>query len=171
MKKISVFDPLRRRLSLLPRTALALLAAAPVLAAILFSGLVLLILAIGGTSRWLDNDFNPAEAAVIGDVGRLYRSLEQGEPIDGKYPLRDSDPFERHMRKYGDLTPLDAAIVGDRVASLILLIERGAAGPSPDIEAIWCLARERNAHDIDRWYTRKAGGPENAPSCPFGAEK
>ncbi len=131
MRATKGLERLRRVVASWPRTTLVFLAAAPVLAAILFSAVILLVVAVGGTSRWLDNDFNLAEAALIGDVGRLYRLLEMGQPIDGTYPLRDSEPFERKVRMYKELTPLDAAILGDRAAVLALLLERGVAGTPP----------------------------------------
>lgn len=145
---------------------LAFLAAVPALAALIFSASVLLIVAVGGTARWLDNDLNLAEAALIGDVGRVYRLLEEGVPTNATYPLRASKPFEKKARIYKELTPLHAAIVGDREAVLALLLERGVAGTPPDINVVWCMAREKNARSVDEWLLEKVGGPENVPSCP-----
>jgi hypothetical protein len=142
---------------------LPILAAVPALAALLFSVSIILVVVLGGTARWLDNDFNLAEASLIGDVGRVFRLLESGEPVAAPYSLRTDGRFPKSARIYKELTSLEAAIIGDMPAVLALLIEHGAAGTPPDLNAVWCAARKRDAQRIDKWLTESRA---NAPSCP-----
>jgi hypothetical protein len=145
------------------RSILPFLAAAPSLCALLLSTLLLLVVAIGGRSRWLDNDMTMAEAAVSGDVGRVYRLLEAGQSPVATYSIRND-------YRYGPtatmLAPIEAAVIGDNLAVLIVLIEHGGADDLKDRKAIYCLARKERKGDIEAWLEDHGVATQSDLGCP-----
>lgn len=144
------------------RSWLPFLAAAPALCALLFSLGLLLIVAVGGRSRWLDNDFNLPEAALVGDVGRVFRLLEAGQSPDATYPIRADARFKTTATM---LTPTQGAVLGDNIAVLMLLFEHGAAHDPAALNAIWCLAREKNRSNVEAWLKEQRGVSPNTANC------
>jgi hypothetical protein len=143
------------------RSWLPFLAAAPALGALAFSLGLLLVVAIGGRTRWLD--FTMAEAALVGDVGRVFRLLEAGESPEATYSIRVAPAFET---KATSLTPLQAAVAGDKVAVLMLLFEHGVSHDQVALNALWCQAREKNSYNIKEWLEKQGGVVPSGVNCP-----
>jgi hypothetical protein len=147
-------------------TRRAFWAASPALLALLLSSVFLVVAAVGGTARWLDNDLNLTEAALIGDVGRVYRLLDQGQDIDATYPIRDGKPFKKKVHGHEQLAPLNAALIADTEAVVALLLKRGTAGTPPDLKSVWCMARANGATRTEKWLAERGDVPKDAWTCP-----
>lgn len=132
------------------------IAAVPSLLALMATAVVLVILAAGGRSVWLDTDMSPAEAALTGDVGRLYRLLAAGHSPLARYPIRRkyrSDPTHTMLR------PSEAAVIGGDRAVIALLLER-----IPQTDALPCSATSDNK-DVET-LLRRHGVSKNDLRCP-----
>lgn len=149
------------------RAVLPFLAAAPALAALLLSLSVLLVVAIGGRTYWLDSDLTISEAALLGDISRVERLLNSGQAIDAAYPIRSEYQNSKHRlsAKETMLTPVQAAVIGNRIIVLIRLFQRGAAQAPEELNSLWCLARERRSGDIDTWFKQRVGADASSPHC------
>lgn len=149
------------------RTIVPFLGAAPALAALLLSLAVLLVVAIGGRTYWLDSSLTMSEAALLGDISRVERLLNSGQAIDVAYPIRSEYRSGKHRlsAKETMLTPVQAAVIGNRVIVLIRLFQRSVAPAPEEVNSLWCLARERRSGDIDAWFKQRAGTDASSPHC------
>lgn len=144
------------------RSSLPLIAAAPSLCALIATASLLLIVAGGGRSLWLETDMSLAEAALTGDVGRLYRLLEAGHSPTSAYHIRSDYRIDPTATM---LTPIEAGFFGDNTAIVALLLERGVADDPGVRDALRCMARKQNKNDIEA-LLEQHGATQNDLGCP-----
>jgi hypothetical protein len=151
----------------------ARLVSAPIVALATAGALSLMLGAGGNNPVWRSEPLNLAEAAALRDIGEVARLLSQG-----------ADPrAERHVRAGflytypARLTPMDAAVRGDRPEIVQLLLDSGLALDADTWRRAWCTAstdemrRTLIAAQVPGSSRACDGGPSSAPQAPsFGKE-
>lgn len=113
-----------------------LLFAAPPLAVVVASAVLMLL---GGVERnpfWPRQQITMAEAAALRDPGTVVRLIESGVDPNGPMAVRPGvlDDRGHHM------TPAEAAILADRSEVMAVLVARGARADEERVRSWACLA-------------------------------
>jgi hypothetical protein len=120
-------------------------AAAPALAAVAFSAVIVIVAMAGGSpSFWQGGSLTLSEAAALHDQGVLVRLIASGSDPNAVYPLRHD------VLSIPSATPLEAAVGARRAEMVDLLMLHGAAVDADSWRRLHCFAVETGAADVVR---------------------
>ena len=131
--------------------------------------IAMLVLSLGGDHpRWRAQEVNLSEAAAIRDFAEVARLVERGENPGMARPVRQG-MVEGEAR---DLTPLEAATIGEREEIAAYLIEHGAQPAADEWLRVRCHAQRSGLDDLATVLetARPAGIEVNCEGIPLIVE-
>jgi hypothetical protein len=123
---------------------IAIAAAGPPAIVALMEIVLLALSAAGDHPRWTADEVNLSEAAAIRDFAEVARLIERGENPGTARPVRQG-MVEGPAR---DLTPLEAAALGERDEIAAYLLEHGARPSRDEWLRLHCHAETSGLDDL-----------------------
>jgi hypothetical protein len=139
-------------------TALALILAVPGLVQIGHAASVLALGTTGINVLWRVETVNLSEAIFRRDLAEAARLIEQGADLNAALPIRRGWLADLDVM----LTPIEAAVVGDRPNAFDLLLARGARLEPSMLPRLVCVGQRA---DSDAMVSRLQDMIADAPNC------
>ncbi|NOT25593.1 MAG: hypothetical protein HOP16_05765 [Acidobacteria bacterium] len=118
--------------------------AAPGLVLIVATAFMLAGLPFGADPLWAVEPLTLAEAAALRDNGEVVRLIDTGSDVNATSAVR-ADVFSDHALQ---MTPLEAAVAGERADMVELLFDQGARPDATQWTRLMCFASSVEADDV-----------------------
>jgi hypothetical protein len=138
--------------------ALALVLGVP---GLLLIGQAVGVLALGSAGvnvLWRAERLNLSEAVVLRDLAEAARLIEEGADVNAPLPIRKGGFADANVV----LTPIEAAVAGDRPNAFDLLLARGAHLEPSALPRLMCLARRAESEEM---LARLRDISDDVPDC------
>jgi hypothetical protein len=106
---------------------------------------------------WRAEAVNLSEAVYARDVAEAARLIEEGANVNAALPVRRGWLADDDVA----LTPIEAAVAGDRTNAFDLLLSRGARLEPATLPRLICIARRAEADEVLARLRAMSEGPLN----------